>query len=330
MARHSPELEAAIAAVASGAMSLREAAREHGVPRTTLQRKVSRGAPPSSRRVVSTRSAVIADSPAPVALTSEDSGPPEGDSNVSSGDDSADVGGRSHKSGHETDRKRPAAEMAARSRSPERKGPRKAINCKIRMLCTAAGSALDELSNAMIREGKCIYKLGLGQSPFPIPQNMMWLPTLAEDHFVLRPEVLEAHCAKDPDAPRILILNSPSNPTGCAYQADEVSALLEALAEVARRYRILVISDEIYSELHHCGAHLSLSKYYPEGTIVSGGLSKWCGAGGWRMGFWLFPPTMGWLRSSMLVMASETYTSVASPIQHAARRAFVPKYVKVL
>ncbi|EGZ28634.1 hypothetical protein PHYSODRAFT_471652 [Phytophthora sojae] len=272
------------------------------------------------------------------------------------------------------------------------------------MLCTAAGSALDELSNRMIREGKCIYKLGLGQSPFPIPQcivdelranshrrdylpvaglpelcddiaawgtdrlhinysrddvlvgpgtkellfvlqtvyygdlllpnpsctsyapqaaiagrNMMWLPTHAEDHFVLRPQVLESHCAKDPDAPRILILNSPSNPTGCAYQADE----LEALAKVARKYRILVVSDEIYSELHHSGTHLSLSKYYPEGTIVSGGLSKWCGAGGWRMGFWLFPPSMGWLRSSMLVMASETYTSVASPIQHAARRACV-------
>jgi aspartate aminotransferase len=105
---------------------------------------------------------------------------------------------------------------------------------------------------------------------------------------------------------------------------------LEALAAVARKYRILVVSDEIYSELHHAGSHLSLSKYYPEGTIVSGGLSKWCGAGGWRMGFWLFPPSMGWLRSSMLVMASETYTSVASPIQYAARRAFVLEYVRAI
>lgn len=38
------------------------------------------------------------------------------------------------------------------------------------MLCASAGSALDELSNAMILDGKSIYKLGLGQSPFPIPQ----------------------------------------------------------------------------------------------------------------------------------------------------------------
>lgn len=101
---------------------------------------------------------------------------------------------------------------------------------------------------------------------------------------------------------------------------------LKNLARIAKKYRILVVSDEIYSELHHSDTHLSLSKYYPEGTIVSGGLSKWCGAGGWRMGFWLFPPSMGWLRSSMLVMASETYTSVASPIQYAARRAFVLEY----
>jgi len=56
-----------------------------------------------------------------------------------------------------------------------------------------------------------------------------------------------------------------------------------ALAEVAWRYGILVISDEIYGELHHVGRHVSMARYYPEGTIVSGGLSKWCGAGGWRL-----------------------------------------------
>ncbi|KAJ0394265.1 hypothetical protein P43SY_004642 [Pythium insidiosum] len=156
-------------------------------------------------------------------------------------------------------------------------------------------------------------------------RNMFWLPTNPGDRWVLKPEVLEEHCAKDPKAPRVLILNSPSNPTGTVYREDE----LKALAEVARRYRVLVISDEIYSELHHVGAHHSISKFYPEGTIVSGGLSKWCGAGGWRMGFWLFPASMAWLRHSMIVMASETYTSVASPIQHAARRAFVPDCIEL-
>lgn len=113
-------------------------------------------------------------------------------------------------------------------------------------------------------------------------------------------------------------------PSSCTLSCVYISQLM-AVAKVARKYRVLVISDEIYSELHHSGNHLSISKYYPEGTIVSGGLSKWCGAGGWRMGFWMFPSCLNWLRKSMLVMASETYTSVASPIQHAARRAFVPE-----
>ncbi|MEO1337706.1 MAG: aminotransferase class I/II-fold pyridoxal phosphate-dependent enzyme, partial [Myxococcota bacterium] len=62
--------------------------------------------------------------------------------------------------------------------------------------------------------------------------------------------------------------------------------------------------------------------YYPEGTIVSSGLSKWCGAGGWRLGTFTFPADMGWLRRAMAVVASETYTSTSAPIQYAAVRAF--------
>ncbi|ETV99197.1 hypothetical protein, variant [Aphanomyces invadans] len=284
------------------------------------------------------------------------------------------------------------------------KGPHKVINCKVRAMQQSVSSAIDELSNDLIRQGKPVYKLGLGQSPFPIPEcivdelkahahqrdylpvaglpelrqdiakwataklgmtytqddvlvgpgtkellfvlqtvyygdlllpnpscmsyapqaniagrNMIWLPTYAEDRWVLQPAVLEAHCAVDPYAPRILILNSPSNPTGCSYSADD----LKAIAGLAKKYRLLVVSDELYSDLTH-EAHVSISTFYPEGTIVSGGLSKWCGAGGWRVGFWLFSSGLDWLRNAMLVMASETYTSVASPLQYAARRAFVP------
>lgn len=60
-------------------------------------------------------------------------------------------------------------------------------------------------------------------------RNMIWLQTNAEDRWVLRPEVLEDHCAKDPDAPRIMILNSPSNPTGCVYSEEEVRVYMGAL-----------------------------------------------------------------------------------------------------
>ncbi|MCA9846292.1 MAG: pyridoxal phosphate-dependent aminotransferase, partial [Dehalococcoidia bacterium] len=122
----------------------------------------------------------------------------------------------------------------------------------------------------------------------------------------------------DPDRPRLLVLNYPNNPTGGTYDADE----LAALAEVARRYGVVVLSDEIYGELHFEGKHVSISRFYPEGTIVSTGLSKWCGAGGWRLGCFAFPPALDHLRRAMAAVASETYTSTSAPIQCAAVTAF--------
>jgi aspartate aminotransferase len=63
---------------------------------------------------------------------------------------------------------------------------------------------------------------------------------------------------------------------------------------------------------------VSLARYYPEGTIISNGLSKWCGAGGWRLGFFVFPQTLSWLADAMAAVASETYTAISAPIQYAA------------
>ncbi|MGB0713941.1 MAG: pyridoxal phosphate-dependent aminotransferase, partial [Gammaproteobacteria bacterium] len=118
--------------------------------------------------------------------------------------------------------------------------------------------------------------------------------------------------------PRILILSYPSNPTGMTYTEIE----LAALARVARRYGIVLLSDEIYGELTFDGRHRTVANYYPEGTIISSGLSKWCGAGGWRIGTFLFPPELRWLQDAMAVVASESFTSVSAPIQHAAVIAF--------
>lgn len=122
----------------------------------------------------------------------------------------------------------------------------------------------------------------------------------------------------DTHRPRLLILNYPSNPTGAAYTADE----LRELAEVARKYRVIVLSDEIYGRLNFRDQHVSIARFFPEGTIVSSGLSKWCGAGGWRLGTFTFPEKLKWLATAMATVASETFTSVSAPIQYAACRAF--------
>ncbi len=131
---------------------------------------------------------------------------------------------------------------------------------------------------------------------------------------------LERHCRQHADGhgSRLLVLNSPGNPTGIAYDAREMFDL----AETARRWGVIVLADEIYSELGFAGPPVSLSRFYPEGTIISSGLSKWCGAGGWRLGTLLFPPELNWLREAVCAVASETYTTASAPVQYAAVTAF--------
>lgn len=151
-----------------------------------------------------------------------------------------------------------------------------------------------------------------------VGRKVYFLPTRRDQGWRLNPAQLKALCRDDPDRARIVILNYPSNPTGGTYSADE----LKSLAAVAQRFRVVLLSDEIYGELHHQGQHVSVARFYPEGTILSSGLSKWCGAGGWRLGTFTFPRNLRWLLEAMSAVASETYTSTSAPIQYAAIKAF--------
>ena len=148
-------------------------------------------------------------------------------------------------------------------------------------------------------------------------RTVRWLDTRLEDGWILQPDRLLTACSSS-QGPRVLLLNSPSNPTGRSHDRQA----LEALAEICRAHQVLVVSDEIYGEVHHFGEHVSMAQLYPEGTIVSAGLSKWCGAGGWRLGTFLFPPELAFIRRAMCAVASESFTSVSAPIQHAAITAF--------
>ncbi|MCU0387794.1 MAG: pyridoxal phosphate-dependent aminotransferase [Chitinophagaceae bacterium] len=279
------------------------------------------------------------------------------------------------------------------------------LNLNIRSLKPSATLLINERSNALVQQGSKVYKLGLGQSPFPVPdpvvralqenafqkdylpvkglpalrdaicgfyerhsgvrhdpeytiigpgskellfllqlvyygelviptpswvsyapqakiigRNIHWVPTQKENKWLLMPEELEKLCAEDPTCPRLLILNYPNNPTGYTYSRNE----LMEIAKVARKYKVIVVADEIYGLLHHHQEHHSIAPFYPEGTILSGGLSKWCGAGGWRLGTFSFPRALDWLANSIAVAASETFTSTSAPIQYAAVSAFLP------
>ena len=151
-----------------------------------------------------------------------------------------------------------------------------------------------------------------------IGRKIRWISTSQKDSWRLTPKALEEECKDDPSRPRLLILNYPSNPTGHSFSDKE----LMELSRVARKYKIILLSDEIYSGTHHQGKHTSIARFYPEGTIISGGISKWIGAGGWRLGTFTFPKNLRWLLDAIGVVASETYTSVSAPIQYAAIKAF--------
>ena len=114
----------------------------------------------------------------------------------------------------------------------------------------------------------------------------------------------------------LLFINSPNNPSGT------VCKNLQEIAEVAKKYRLIILSDEIYSQLAFDNQYRSISNFYPEGTIVSTGLSKWCGAGGWRLGFFAIPDQLKVLKNSLKILSSESFTSVSAPIQYAAIEAY--------
>ena len=118
----------------------------------------------------------------------------------------------------------------------------------------------------------------------------------------------------------ILILNSPNNPSGVVCEN------LEELAKVAKKYKIMILSDEIYTDLTFSNEYKSISTFYPELTFITGGLSKWCGAGGWRLGFLAVPKKLTEFLKSLKSLASESYSTVNTPTQYASVEAYAHEH----
>ncbi|MDP7319780.1 MAG: aminotransferase class I/II-fold pyridoxal phosphate-dependent enzyme [Bacteriovoracaceae bacterium] len=145
------------------------------------------------------------------------------------------------------------------------------------------------------------------------------LLTQRKNDYKVQPQELDDHCKKLKSVQKILILNSPSNPTGQVYSDDE----LAELAIVLRKHKVLVISDEIYGQINfEHQRSTSLSRFYPERTIVTGGLSKAHSAGGYRLGYMIIPHQISEIISPLKAMISETFSAVAAPIQYAAIKAW--------
>ena len=143
-----------------------------------------------------------------------------------------------------------------------------------------------------------------------------WIQTTRENNWFPTAKQLEKKIRSLKKKNLIFILNSPNNPSGTICQN------LKELAEVAKKYKIIILSDEIYTDLTFCNKYESISQYYPEKTFISGGLSKWCGAGGWRVGFFAVPNKLSELLENIKTLASESYSTVNSPAQYAAVEAY--------
>ncbi|MBA4348494.1 MAG: aspartate aminotransferase [Thermodesulfovibrio sp.] len=143
----------------------------------------------------------------------------------------------------------------------------------------------------------------------------VFVKTYVKDNFIVSPDALESRITKKTKA---LILNSPSNPTGLTY--DKRS--LEAIAEIALRHDIYVISDEIYEKLVYDGfEHISiasLNKEIKKKTIVVNGLSKSHAMTGWRIGYTAGPKDIIKAMTNIQSQSTSNPTSIAQKAAVAA------------
>ncbi len=136
-----------------------------------------------------------------------------------------------------------------------------------------------------------------------------------EQNFKMTPEQLEA--AITPNT-RMLILCSPSNPTGSVYSKDELQALAEV---IVKHDDLFVIADEIYEHINYVGKHESIAQFpgMKERTIIVNGVSKAYAMTGWRIGYIAAPE---WIVKGCNKLQGQYTSGPCSVSQKAAEAAY--------
>jgi aspartate aminotransferase len=145
--------------------------------------------------------------------------------------------------------------------------------------------------------------LGLGSVPVPFTLS-------SRNRF--QPDLSEI-AAKITERTRMLITNSPGNPTGTVYS----DAVQRGLAELAVEHDLWVLSDEIYARIIYGGEYLPMLRYpgMAERTLILDGFSKSFAMTGWRLGYTVAPPDVA---PALAMLAINSYTCVAEFTQYAA------------
>ena len=137
-----------------------------------------------------------------------------------------------------------------------------------------------------------------------------------EQDFKITPQQLEA--AITPNT-RILVLCSPSNPTGSVYTKDELAALAEV---VSKHENLYVVADEIYEHINYVGHHESIAQFdaIKDRVVIVNGVSKGYAMTGWRIG-WIAAPR--WIAKACNKLQGQYTSGPSSIAQKAAEAAYL-------
>ncbi|QIZ68137.1 pyridoxal phosphate-dependent aminotransferase [Geobacillus subterraneus] len=189
------------------------------------------------------------------------------------------------------------------------------------IVCVGAKHALYTLFQVLLDEGDEV----IIPTPYWVsyPEQVklaggvpVYVEGLEQNDFKITPEQLKQAITPRTKA---VIINSPSNPTGMIYTAEE----LKALGEVCLTHGVLIVSDEIYEKLIYGGAkHVSIAELSPElkaQTVIINGVSKSHSMTGWRIGYAAGPKDV---IKAMTDLASHSTSNPTSIAQYAAIAAY--------
>ena len=139
------------------------------------------------------------------------------------------------------------------------------------------------------------------------------VPTTPESGFMLDVDVL---ASKVTPRTRMIVLNSPGNPTGAVFTPE----ILQAVAELAQRHDLMIVTDEMYEHLVYDAVQVSIGTFAPEHTLTVNGASKAYAMTGWRIGYAGGPKGV---IAAMNALQSQSTSNASSISQHAALAALV-------
>jgi len=151
--------------------------------------------------------------------------------------------------------------------------------------------------------------------------DLIEFETFIDDNFRINLPYLEDTLQMIQNKPKLLLFNNPNNPTGIAYNNNEI----EQVAKIIKKYNCWVFADEIYLNLCYQEKVKSISEFIPELTIIGSSVSKDLGCGGYRLGWLAFPENLNEFYNKCAQLSSNIYSCASVPTQYATNKMLLNK-----